>query len=127
MKYFIYKYAKYLRLITVLFFVVFNVFFFSHAAAALDLAGPLKDAGTGLGQTADQNSLPTQIGSIIQIVLSLLGFSEAEMVEIEAAIPAAERLLDGAKELEPHISKLYPDLVAVIPAAKVVLAYIRKE
>ena len=63
----------------------------------------------------------------IKFALGLLGFTEAEIVEIEAALPAMARLLDGAKELEPIVSKLYPDLVAVIPAAKVVLAFIQKE
>ena len=63
----------------------------------------------------------------IRFALGLAGFTEADVAEIEAALPAMERLLGSVQGLEPMLTKLYPDLVAVIPAAKVILAYVQKE
>jgi hypothetical protein len=59
----------------------------------------------------------------IKIALGLDGFSEADEAVIEAAIPAAERLLDAIKANEPLVQKLLPDIVAVIPAAKLILQH----
>jgi hypothetical protein len=59
----------------------------------------------------------------IKIALGLEGFTEAEEAVIDAAIPAAERLLDLFKFLSPQIEKAIPDIVAVVPAAKIILLH----
>ena len=59
----------------------------------------------------------------IRIALGLDGFSEADQAVIEQAIPAAERLLDDLKIAAPLIEKWLPDIVAVIPAAKIILQH----
>lgn len=63
----------------------------------------------------------------IRFALGLAGFSEADVVEIEKALPAVDRLLDAVKKLEPDVAKLMPDLLAAIPAAKIVIAHLQKE
>jgi hypothetical protein len=59
----------------------------------------------------------------IKIALGLDGFTEAEEAVIDAAIPAAERLLDAIKANAPVVQKLLPDIIAVIPAAKLILQH----
>jgi len=59
----------------------------------------------------------------IKIALGLDGFTEAEEAIIDAAIPAAERLLDTFKVMEPMLQKALPDILAVIPAAKIILQH----
>ena len=61
--------------------------------------------------------------ALIKIALGLDGFTEAEEAVIDAAIPAAERLLDAIKANAPLVQKLLPDIVAVIPAAKIILQH----
>lgn len=75
MQYFLYQHSKKLRTLLIVAFLLINVFMFSGVASAVDLTGPLNNAGTGLGEkTIDANTaLPTMIGSIIKVVLSILG------------------------------------------------------
>lgn len=63
----------------------------------------------------------------VKIALSLAGFSEADIATIEAALPAMDRILAMSDEARPLFVKFYPDLVSVIPAAKVLVAYAQKE
>lgn len=59
--------------------------------------------------------------------LGMVGFSEAEVAEIEKALPNAERLLDAEKEFAAVYAKYAADISAVIPAAKIVLAHAKGE
>jgi hypothetical protein len=59
----------------------------------------------------------------IKIALGVEGFSEADQAVIEQAIAPAERLLDAVKANAPLVQKLLPDIVAVIPAAKLILQH----
>lgn len=64
---------------------------------------------------------------MIKFVLGLLGFSEAEVAIIENALPAMERLLNAQADFEPLIKKYNPDLVSVIPAAKIIMTRLNKD
>lgn len=59
--------------------------------------------------------------------LGVLGFSEADITTIDKAIPNAERLLDAEKEFAAVYAKYAADITAVIPAARIILAYAKKE
>lgn len=63
----------------------------------------------------------------IKIALSLAGFSETDIHTIENALPAAERMLAAVDEFDPLIRKYYPDISAVTPAVRIILAYAKKE
>jgi len=75
MKNFIYN-PRNLKILSLLFVVVFSFVFASVGQAGLDLNGPLEKAGKGIYgsetlPTAD--SMPTIIGKVIGVVLSLVG------------------------------------------------------
>lgn len=59
--------------------------------------------------------------------LGVLGFTEADIATIDKAIPSAERLLDAEKEFAAVYAKYAADISAVIPAARIVLTYAKKE
>lgn len=64
---------------------------------------------------------------MIKFILGTLGFSEAEVAIIENALPAMERLLNAQADFEPLIKKYNPDMVSVIPAAKIIMARLNKD
>lgn len=59
--------------------------------------------------------------------LGILGFSEVDIAIIDKATPFAERLLDAEKEFAAVYAKYSSDISAVIPAAKIILAHLKKE
>jgi len=59
----------------------------------------------------------------LKIGLGIAGFSEADITAIEKAVPNAERLLDAEKEFAAVYAKYAADIAAVIPAARIILAY----
>lgn len=59
--------------------------------------------------------------------LGVLGFSEADIATIDKAIPNAEHLLDAEKEFAAVYAKYAADISAVIPAAKIILTYAKKD
>ncbi len=59
--------------------------------------------------------------------LGVLGFSEADIATIDKAIPNVERLLDAEKEFAAVYAKYAADISAVIPAAKIILTYAKKD
>lgn len=59
---------------------------------------------------------------LVRFALGMAGMLESTVNEIDAALPAMERLIDIEKELSPAIATIYPDLVAVIPIIERLLA-----
>lgn len=59
--------------------------------------------------------------------LGVLGFSEADIATVDKAIPNAERLLEAEKEFAAVYAKYAADISAVIPAARIILTYAKKE
>ena len=63
----------------------------------------------------------------IRFGLGIAGFTEADIAEIDKAIPAVERLLALVEKHKPDLQEAYGDLLATIPAAKIVVGYLKKE
>lgn len=59
----------------------------------------------------------------IKIALGLDGFSDAEIAEIDKALPGAQRLLATLRQILPIVQKEMPDLLADIPAADIILQH----
>lgn len=59
---------------------------------------------------------------IVRFALGMAGMPEAMVNEIDAALPAMERLVEAEQQLSPAIAKMYPDLVTVIPIIERLLA-----
>ena len=69
----------------------------------------------------------------LRMALGFAGVDDAEAQQIDAAIPAAERLDDAAHELEPIIERIWPDVLKILaivqaryPDGKAVLPVLRK-
>ena len=63
----------------------------------------------------------------IRFALGLAGMDEETINEIDKALPAVDRLLSMFQSQEPALQQAYSDIVAVIPAAKKVIAFTQKE
>ena len=62
----------------------------------------------------------------IRFALGIAGFSEPDIAEIDKALPAVERLLALLEKNKPDLQEAYTDLIAAIPAAKVILNYVKE-
>lgn len=59
---------------------------------------------------------------VVRFALGMAGMPEATVNQIDAGLPAMERLVDAEKQLSPAIAAMYPDLVTVIPIIERLLA-----
>jgi hypothetical protein len=50
----------------------------------------------------------------IRFELGLLGVDDAEIAEMDAALPAAIRLDEAVTELDPIIRKIWPDVLQIM-------------
>jgi hypothetical protein len=63
--------------------------------------------------------------SLLDLGLALAGLPEATIRELDTKLPALERILVAAKEIEPIITKAWPDIVAVTPLIQELVAFAR--
>lgn len=87
------------------------------------------------------------MNGLVKFALGLANVPDSMVLEIERAIPGAQRLIEAAKKLEPAIARLaplvdqampiimtdvmpvikteYPDLMALLPLAGEVLTFVK--
>lgn len=72
--------------------------------------------------------------SLLDIGLSFEGMPEATIKALDAQLPAIERIMEGVKQLEPHITaglpivnKMWPDIVAVTPLMLQIVQFLKQK
>lgn len=72
--------------------------------------------------------------SVLDFGLALAGMPEKTIQELDAQLPALERIALAAKTLEPHITammptidKVWPDIVAVTPLLLDLVTFIKQK
>lgn len=65
--------------------------------------------------------------SVLDFGLGLAGLPEKTIKDLDAALPALERIAAGLKSIEPTITKLWPDVVAVTPLVIELIAFAKQK
>ena len=61
--------------------------------------------------------------SVLDFGLALAGLPEKTIKELDAQLPALERIVAAAKQIEPILQKVGPDIVAVTPLIQELIAF----
>ena len=65
--------------------------------------------------------------SLLDLGLGLAGLPEPTIRELDKQLPALQRIVAAGKEMEPIITKVWPDLVAVTPLIQQLLAFAKSK
>lgn len=63
----------------------------------------------------------------MDFALSLLGVPQDTIRELDAKLPALERVAVALKEIEPTLTKIWPDVVAVSPLVIALIAFAKQK
>lgn len=65
--------------------------------------------------------------SLLDLGLALAGLPQSTIQEFDKQLPALQRIAAAAHEIEPTLTKVMPDIVAVTPLIQQLLAFAKQK
>lgn len=66
------------------------------------------------------------MNGLIKFALGVAGLSPTVVADIEKQLPGAARLIDAAKQLEPYLEQAHPHIEAIMPHVEALLPILNK-